>query len=52
MVVIGYSLKMGKDCCAPEVDGASQNWIRILRVAILCFLAGVLTALPHYLMNA
>ena len=26
--------------------------IRILRVAILCFLAGVLTALPHHLMNA
>jgi hypothetical protein len=25
--------------------------ILILRVAILCFLAGVLTALPHYLMN-
>ena len=26
--------------------------IRILRAAILCFLSGVLTALPHHLMNA
>lgn len=29
-----------------------EKKIRILRVAILCFLAGVLAALPHYLMNA
>jgi hypothetical protein len=29
-----------------------EKKIRILRVAILCFLAGVLTALPNYLMNA
>lgn len=28
-----------------------QKKIRILRVAIICFLAGVLTALPHHLMN-
>jgi Family of unknown function (DUF5706) len=29
-----------------------EQKIRILRVAILSFLAGILTALPHYLMNA
>ena len=29
-----------------------EKKIRILRISILCFLAGVLTALPHLLMNA
>jgi hypothetical protein len=29
-----------------------EKKIRILRVAILYFLSGILTALPHYLMNA
>jgi hypothetical protein len=29
-----------------------EKKIRVLRLAILCFLAGGLTALPHYLMNA
>ncbi len=29
-----------------------EKKIRILRVSILCFLAGVLTALPHHLLNA
>jgi Family of unknown function (DUF5706) len=28
-----------------------EKKIRILRVSILCFLAGVLTALPHHLLN-
>ena len=29
-----------------------EKKIRILRVSILCFLTGVLTALPHHLLNA
>jgi hypothetical protein len=29
-----------------------ETKIRILRVSILCFLTGVLTALPHHLLNA